>query len=183
MDTIFSDDDLTFQEILINEFEFLENFDLSEDTSANGMIFNGIYVPEEILSLIISLIPPPDILQLSLVCKYWCNLIKSESFWKRLFDKKHKSETKNLPWYVYYCYLTTDNFINLLKNGNGELKFEHWNVVRSFDNGFKIENPPQVSDPLPKGIPEFNGKTSCFSTSHFECVKYQVLNIKIYRFI
>lgn len=155
----------------VNEFSFMDPFD---SHTTNGLLFDGIYIPQEVVSIILSFIPPSELLKLTLVCKMWCNLIKSDIVWMSIYERTHQVKAKNLPWYVYYCYFTTNNFKNLMRNGNGEKKFQYWYIVKNMGDGFKIEDPPAGSEPLPKGIEDFNGYTSCFSTSYYECIKYQV---------
>ncbi|KAG5900532.1 F-box only protein 6 [Gonioctena quinquepunctata] len=63
-------------------------------------------------------------------------------------------------------------------NGNGQEKYKHWKILNNFGDQFRIENPPIGSDPLPLGVPEFNGYTSCFATSYYECTKVQEILLK-----
>lgn len=145
-----------------------------EEDSTNGLCFKNIYLPEEIVMTILTHLPPKEILQATLVCKKWCNIIKSDIFWFELYSRIYRSKPKKLPWYVYYAFFTTDYFNrNLIKNGNGEERFNHWNIVYNYGDEFKIENPPNGSDPLPEGVLEFNNHTSCFATSYYECNKFQ----------
>lgn len=157
--------------VSVNEFKFMSPF---VDDSPNGLHFNNIYLPEEVICDILSYIPPQEILKLTLVCKKWCNIIKSQIFWMKIYNRHYPKKAKKLPWYVYYCYFTTDNFLNLLKNGNGQDRYNHWKIIKNYGNKFKIENVPCGSDPLPSGVPEFNGCTSCFATSYQSCNKIQV---------
>lgn len=166
--------DMNDEFVPVNKFEFMEPF---EEDSTNGLCFSNIYLPEEIVADILSYMPPKNLLKLTQVCKKWCNIIKSENFWMNIYNKRHPTKAKKLPWYVFYCYFTTNNFENLLKNGNGQEQFKHWKIIKNFGDEFRIENPPCGSDPLPTGVPEFNGHTSCFSTSFYECNKIQEILI------
>lgn len=157
--------------ISVSEFKFMNPF---EDDSPNGLHFNNIYLPEEVICNILSYVPPKDVLKLTLVCKKWCNIIKSQNFWMQIYNRYYPKKAKKLPWYVYYCYFTTDNFHNLLKNGNGQEQFKYWKIMKNYGDKFKIENTPAGSDPLPSGVPEFKGCTSCFATSFHDCNKIQV---------
>ncbi|CAH1981337.1 unnamed protein product [Acanthoscelides obtectus] len=163
----------------VEKFDFMEPLGIAEDDETNGLCFNGTYLPEEILLNILSYIPPQNLLALTLVCKTWCNMIKSEPLWMEVHKKRNPSSPrKKLPWYIYYCYHTTDSFKNMLKNGNGQEKFKHWKIISDEGDQFQIENPPKGSDPLPKDVPDFNGKTSCFVTSFYECNKVQEISLK-----
>lgn len=157
----------------VNDFTFHELFEI-EDV-LNGMCFNNIYVPEEVLMNIFCYVPSKKLLRMTTTCKRWCNIIKSSRLWMSKY-KKHfpGAKAKNLPWYVYYCYFATDNFTNLIRNGNGEEEFRHWKQFKPDLDKFKIEDPPEGCDPLPSGIPEFHGYTSCFVASHSESYKAQV---------
>uniref|UniRef100_V5GSZ5 F-box only protein n=1 Tax=Anoplophora glabripennis TaxID=217634 RepID=V5GSZ5_ANOGL len=158
----------------VNKFQFMSPF---EDDSTNGLYFNDIYLPEEIIANILSHVPPKDVLKLTRVCKKWCNIVKSENFWMHVYNRHH-SKAKKLPWYVYYCYFTTNNFENLLKNGNGQEQYKHWKIIKNFGDKFTIEDPPTGADPLPLGVPDFNGHTSCFATSFQDCNKIQIISLK-----
>ncbi|KAG5900533.1 hypothetical protein JTB14_022840 [Gonioctena quinquepunctata] len=160
--------------IPVGEFEF---HDLFEEESTNGLCLDYVYIPEVLLTTILSYIPPKMLLHLSLVCKKWCNIIKSEHIWMHIYNWHRSSKAKNLPWYVYYCYFTTDNFTNLVKNGNGQEGYKHWDILHNGDQ-FRIEDPPSGSDPLPVGVPDFNGYTSCFATSYSRCTKVQIIRLK-----
>lgn len=167
----------------LNRFEPVESFTFHEsfliEDSHNGLYFNDVYMPEEIVSIILSYIPPKKILNTTLVCKKWCNIIKSDAFWSEIYSREYNRRPKKLPWYVYYSYITSDYFDkNLIKNGNGQNQFDHWKIVMNYGDGFRIEDPPQSSDPLPSDVPEFNGKTSCFATSYYECNKFQEISFR-----
>lgn len=161
--------------IPVDNFKFHGVF---EDESVNGLCLNNHYLPEEIICNILSHISPAKLLAPTLVCKRWCNIIKSDHFWMYLYQKSYSAKAKQLPWYVYYSFFTTKNFENLLKNTNGENKFEHWKIIKNFGDEFRIENPPEGVDALPSDVKDFNGQTSCFATSFYECNKEQVNMLK-----
>lgn len=155
----------------VDDFKF---HDMFEDDSPNGLYFNSHYLPQEILWEIFTYIPPADLLKLTLVCKKWCNIIKSDNFWMHLYKTFYPNKVKNLPWYVYYSFFTTNNFKNFLRNTNGELRFKHWIIHKELGDKFQIECPPAGADTLPLDVEDFNGKSCCFATSYFPCIKIQV---------
>lgn len=139
----------------------------------NGFYFNGTYVPEEIVNLILSHVEG-DVLNCALVCKSWHNIVKSFGFWARKYERKFGKKAKKFPWYVYYCLFNTDFFDEYrLKNNCGELDFEHWKILKNYGDEFRVENPPAGADELPSNVKDFNGHTSCFATSYYECCKEQ----------
>nr|CAH7745519.1 unnamed protein product [Callosobruchus chinensis] len=153
-----------------SNFEFLQHFEISKEDPANGLCFQDTYIPEEMLLNILSWVPPDMLLHLSLVCKRWNNIVKSNRLWWDIHKrKKAKYKHKRLPWYVYFSYHTTNNFKNLIKNGNGQEHHKHWKVSRKkmfhYTKKLHVENPPRGTDPLPSNVPDFNGHTSCFVTS------------------
>ncbi|XP_066263081.1 F-box only protein 6-like [Euwallacea similis] len=157
--------------------QFLGQFDLQGDP-LNGLVLNGSYVPQEILVNILTYLTPSDILKCSLVCKNWHNIAKSNALWHDIYNyKEYPKKAKKLPWYVFYCFYTTDNFKNLIRNGNGQERFNHWNIVANEGDKFIVENEPYGSCPLPEE-PEFLGHTSCFATSYDKCAKYQEVDLK-----
>lgn len=158
-----------------------------DDNTVNGLYFNNKFVPEEILCLILSFADDRNILKYTTVCKKWHNVIKSYTFWCSKYKRKYGRKAKKLPWYLYYC-LFVHNFFesNLIRNGCGEEGFNHWNILKNYGDEFKIENTPNGADPLPLDVADFNGKTSCFATSYFECSKEQTIelnNVKLYSHI
>lgn len=157
------------------QIEFLGDF-IIENDSVNGLIFKGSYIPEEVMLNIFANLSPKDILNCSLVCKNWFNLAKSNALWQIIYNnREYPKKGKNLPWYVYYSYFTTENFKNLIKNGNGEEQFKYWEIVLNGGDKFIVEKEPVGSPPLPEDVPEFHGHTSCFATSFSDCLKYQVI--------
>lgn len=153
------------------DYEFLPPF--VEDTD-NGLCFKDIYVPEEVLTLILSHVPAKQLLRLSLVCKKWCRIIRSHALWALVYERHYKKVAKRLPWYVFYCRFSTEYFDrNLLKNGNGQEEYKHWKIIKSYGDGFRIEAEPVGAKPLPEDVAEFNGHRSCFATSYYECNKLQ----------
>lgn len=154
--------------------QFAESFTIDHNPT-NGLEYNGIYIPEEIWIEIFSILTPSDILKCSLVCKNWHNIAKSNLLWQTIYNKlEHPKKAKPLPWYVFYCYFSTENFKNLIKNGNGEENFNYWTLASNGGDKFKVETEPCGAPALPAGIPEFHGHTSCFATSYVLCSKYQV---------
>jgi hypothetical protein len=147
--------------------------------SYNGLYLNNVYFPEEIVAIILSFVDPKDLLRTALVCKRWCNIIKSDPFWATVYNRHFYKKPKKLPWYVYYCALTTNYFDqNLIKNGNGQEGFRHWKIIMNYGDEFRVEDPPSGSDELPSNVPEFYGKTSCFATSYYECNKLQEISFE-----
>lgn len=162
----------TIEEIIKYEF----HGPLKEEDEVNGLYFGKIYLPEEVVTLILSYIGPQHILNATLVCKRWCNIIKSTRFWTHIYQQKLGKQPEKLPWYVFYCYFS-QNLLdhNLLQNGNGQEGFKYWELLENGGNGFIIEQTPCGADPLPAGIPEFHGHTSCFATSYARCTKRQAI--------
>ncbi|KAF2900947.1 hypothetical protein ILUMI_05241 [Ignelater luminosus] len=154
----------------------------------NGLCLNNVYIPEEIILHILAFVDPNELLKCSLVCRNWNKFIKSYTFWSTLYGRKYRdSKPKQLPWYLFYCLLSTNYFNNnLLKNGNGQEGFNHWNILFDGGNGFTIEDLPAGADPLPLDLPEFQNQTSCFATSYGTCRKSQKVQLgksKLFRYI
>lgn len=164
----------------IDSFQFHHPF---QEKTSNGLYLNNHYIPEELIVLILSYLKPNQLLHLTLVCKRWCNIIKSDRFWMYLYNINNQKKAKHLPWYVYYSYFVTDNFHNLLKNTSGERRFEYWKIIHNYGDKFSIESIPVGSDPLPCDIRDFNQRTSCFVTSGVNNYKVQVKFFAIIKFI
>ncbi|XP_018331071.1 F-box only protein 6-like [Agrilus planipennis] len=156
----------------------LKEFDVDNDEN-NGFILLGRTIPEEMILEILSYVDPKEILKLGLVCKNWYNITRSHLFWVNVSEKHNRIIHKQLPWYLFYCLFAMNYFdTNLIKNGNGESQFEHWNIIANGGDGFRVEERPCGSNLLPVNVPEFNGHTSCFATSFSACIKEQVIELK-----
>lgn len=93
-------------------------------TDDNGCIFySKYYIPEEILSIILSYVPPKDLVfSCRRVCKYWCNVVDTQ-VWRILFGRENLSVSKvrELPWFACYWIIKNNPFDrNLVKNGCGQ---------------------------------------------------------------
>lgn len=148
-------------------FKTVEEFQFHEpllDDNSNGLYFNNIYIPEEVVFKVLTFLSPKEALKYTLVCRKWCNIIKSDLYWRELMRLNSDEKPGDFPWYVYYCYLTTNNFKNLMQNGNGANQFKYWELMQNGGNGIVVECEPIGCDPLPKE-PEFETSKSCFATS------------------
>nr|AEE62816.1 unknown [Dendroctonus ponderosae] len=166
------------------DIKFLEEFELDKREELNGLILNELYLPKELLLEILSNLSSQDVIKCSLVCKTWFNLTRSTALWKSIyFKQEQRKKVRNLPWYVFYCHLSSDYFRNVIKNGNGELHFKHWQILQNKGDKFGVEKVPTGCDLLPADIPEFHGKTSCFVTSYEYCSKYQKFDLSSKRLL
>lgn len=152
---------------------------IEDDDGTNGYCLRGVYIPEDVLIILLSRVDPKQLLNCKLVCKTWNRIIKSRALWHEVCLQSNVT-WKCLPWYLYYAKFATDFFdTNLIKNGNGQEKFDHWVINPVFSgDGFVIENEPSGSCPLPEDVDDFRGHKSCFATSFGLCSKQQVLKFK-----
>ncbi|KAL3278551.1 hypothetical protein HHI36_016098 [Cryptolaemus montrouzieri] len=158
------------------DFVFPEN---AYDPPENGLNFNEIYLPEEVLILIFSYIPVCDILKMGLVCKRWYNSLRMHTLWSTLYFKKYKTIPKPLPWYTFYALFSTNYFNgNLLKNNCGQNKFKHWVILKNGGHKLKIENNATGCEPYPADCPDFMGAKTCFVTSFSMSQKIQIIRLK-----
>lgn len=151
--------------------------DLFPEDTENGLILNGTYFPHEIVIQILSHIHPKQILKCSLVCKKWCNIIKSHEYWFAIYSKHYADKPKLLPWYIYYGLFATEYFNkNLLKNNSGRNKFKNWKHYGG-EKSFVIEKIPQGSDMYPTDEPDFENVHGCFVTTYFPMSKLQLIKL------
>lgn len=162
----------------ILKYKFLEPLDINEDDDeGNGLYIKNFYFPEELVTKILSFVEPRHILQLTLVCKRWCNIIKSTHFWVQIYERTYGRKTKSLPWYVFYCCFGKKLLNhNLLRNGNGQEALHHWEILEGMDE-FNVEWDPCATDPLPPHVPEFNRYLMCFVTNGEKCGKKQDVDL------
>lgn len=153
-----------------------EDFNAEDIEPGNGLRFNSIYIPEELLLHILSYVPTEQLVTYSLVCKEWNTCIKSPELWKIMFKRRFKKQAKHVPWYVYYALFNTDLFEgNLLRNGHGQEKFKYWDIYRDGGDRFIVEPSPVNADSLETvGIQNLR---SCFATSFQMSKKLQVIKM------
>ena len=154
----------------------------SQYEPTNGLIFNHIYITDELLARILSYVPDLDVIRVCrLVCTNWRDLIDSNEVW--IFKSRSLSRVvpnqvlrclQPLPTNLYREVVFYDPYSirNLIKNPNGEEGAAFWIFEKSGGNGWVVESPPVYADPL-IDIPEVTGN-SCFATSYYMCSKYQL---------
>lgn len=103
----------------------------SDEEDLNGLIFKSHFLPEEIVSYILSYVPLKSLIECRRVCKTWKYII-DENVWKILTRSANKLQSfskisygermaLNLPSYVYYAIFTKDPFErNLVRNNCGQ---------------------------------------------------------------
>lgn len=152
----------------------------------NGLLFNEIFIPEEVLLHIISFITPQDLLKCSFVCHKWNQLIKSHALWAVIYKRRYNRRARKLPWYFYYSLLSENYFdTNLLKNGSGEEAFNYW-TISSYGDGFTVEHLPLNAEPLPANVPELKDHSTCFVSAGGTCSKSQTIKLgrsKLFQYI
>lgn len=107
-----------------------EMFDINDE---NGYLLCEKYlIPEEVLSIILSHLPPKELVFSGRrVCKYWCNVIDS-LVWKLKLQRINvpPSKVNDLPWYVCYWILHKAPLgKNLVRNNCGQGKLIYLNFV------------------------------------------------------
>lgn len=97
--------------------------DLFEISDINGyVLFSDLEVNDDVLTMILSHLPPKVLLNFRLVCKNWCNLIDSEVWRVKLVlaGLGNNSRIRALNW--HYLYMILDKTVidrNLVKNPHG----------------------------------------------------------------
>lgn len=101
----------------------------------NGLILNSHFIPTEIVTHILNLVDPDDLIyKCRFVCRNWNQIITDAEVWKlkirmsnrKLLSKFNDIERKRLkiPWHVYYQVYCKDPFEkNLLLNNCGQSKY------------------------------------------------------------
>lgn len=97
--------------------------DLFEIDDINGyVLFAGLEVNDDVLTMILSHLSPKDLLCCRLVCKNWCNLIDSEVWKVKLAASGLGSNLKIRALNWHYLFMILDRKIidrNLIKNPYG----------------------------------------------------------------
>ncbi|XP_031625517.1 F-box only protein 44-like [Contarinia nasturtii] len=151
--------------------------EFSED-SDNGMVFNDIPVPEELISRIFCYyVDAKSLLNCQLVCKRW-NMLMTDYVWRKkaiIRTGHHFTLEEPYDWKDYYSIITVNFGKNLLTNHSGaEGIRKGWNNLRNGGDGWKIERSPLGVPPLPEE-PDFGNSQYCFVTSYSDCIKEQTI--------
>lgn len=170
---------------------------MEEIDEKNGYVFSvfgeddskeDFYVPEEIIAHILSFVDFDSLVfGCRLVCHSWKNIVdnlalreKAERECALELEKAVREPVSKkliLPWYINYLCHKKLLGRNLLKNNCGKDKFKHWSILSNGGDRWKIEDIPSGSDALPEDCSDFEGYTSCFSTSYHSNSKVQVINL------
>ncbi|CAL1297687.1 unnamed protein product [Larinioides sclopetarius] len=165
----------------------ISNFKSAEPSESVGgtsefdytMSFVNFSIPNDLLIDILSYVPANDLIKnCRLVCKDWKSIIDGHSVWKL----KCKREKKNIPsvtlqnipiHYYEKIYFHNPYGRNLIQNPCGEEALSKWMITLNRGDGFAIENPPAGADPVPQQV----GSQSCFATTYYPCMKYQLIDL------
>lgn len=156
-----------------------ERVTFNEDGN-NGLILSGIYVPAELLAVILCYTDYKTLLNCTLVCKQWKMLIQSYIWRKKTEMMLGKSfpRNKDIPWDSFCLMYKKKPFErNLLKNHSGEDGMKYWEILTQGGDRWKVENPPLGVPHLPSTEPMFQEKHTCFVTSYNCCSKIQDINL------
>lgn len=152
---------------------------LPDDLENNGLIFNGIYMPVELILHVLYLADEETVLNCQQVCKYWNMLIVNHVWWKKAEMKtgcQFHSDWK-LNWKDFYSICSKNLFgRNLIKNHSGEEHLKYWTITENGGDGWTVECPP-LQTALLSNDPEFENKQNCFVTSSSGCYKEQVVDL------
>lgn len=148
------------------------------EQSYNGMLFNDIPIPEELISrLFVYYVDPNSLLNCQLVCKQW-NMIITDYVWRQkaaISTHHHFVADDPYDWKEYYI-VHTKSDKNLVKNHSGAKNRNNWIIERNGGEGWVIERPPSGTPHLPEE-PDFEKGQHCFVTSYDTCEKRQTINL------
>lgn len=103
----------------------------------NGLLLNNIYVPVEMIQLILSYTDVETLLNCQQVCKSWNDIIK-DYVWRRKAEIKICCKIPSdsiLKWKDFYLIVTKNLFErNLIKNHSGEEGLKYWKILNGYFN-------------------------------------------------
>lgn len=165
--------------IVVNYFspESSPEYEMTDYGENTGLFLKDIYVPPEVLSLILSFVDNKTLIKSTRVCKLWNEIIK-EHVWKIKAERKFNRKLRKFPNLTYQMMCIKDPFNkNLIKNPCGAKKFDHWHLLRNMGHKFLVEDIPVYCDPVPDDVKSIHGSESCFATSFGQCMKRQTINL------
>uniref|UniRef100_A0A8D9BIF8 F-box only protein 6 n=1 Tax=Cacopsylla melanoneura TaxID=428564 RepID=A0A8D9BIF8_9HEMI len=161
----------------------------------NGSKFQNIYIPDEVLEVLLSHVETRTLLACRRVCKKWQSLIETQVLKIKAqqagFTHGMDTETKNsTPWMTWYMMLSpTSPFnCNLVKNPCGHNKLGDWSIIASGGDGWKREEGPTGFGGDNSHLPYENKMRNywqpkekpeefCFVTSYGVCAKQQIFSL------
>ncbi|XP_071626377.1 F-box only protein 6-like isoform X1 [Temnothorax longispinosus] len=160
-----------------------------DEEDNNGLVLCDKYLPAEVLIEIFCHADCKTLLRCQLVCKRWKMLINHVWHKKteRTLGKPFLWDDK-MPWTVYYLACTKKPYErNLVKNHSGAESLRHWDATVPWDRTYGwlvTESPWTVAEPpvgmpqLPQTEPLFKDRQICFTTTHKDCKKVQVIILR-----
>ncbi|XP_024887232.1 F-box only protein 6-like isoform X1 [Temnothorax curvispinosus] len=160
-----------------------------DEEDNNGLVLCDKYLPAEVLIEIFCHADCKTLLRCQLVCKRWKMLINHVWHKKteRTLGKPFLWDDK-MPWTVYYLACTKKPYErNLVKNHSGAESLRHWDTTVPWDRTYGwlvTESPWMVAEPpvgmpqLPQTEPLFKDRQICFTTTHKNCKKVQVIILR-----
>ncbi|CAG7717148.1 unnamed protein product [Allacma fusca] len=161
--------------------------DQFDQSSVNGFILCGKFIPETALEILLSFVPVSDILKLRRVCQLWKDIVSRRSFWKEAFERNglnwkaipNNVKEKEDAWIVLFCALKHRIFTkNFVRNHSGEAQFTHWEKLQDGGDRIIIESPPGGISPLPINPDYASGIESAFVTSYGWSTIRQKIDLK-----
>ncbi|KAL1449818.1 hypothetical protein WDU94_002291 [Cyamophila willieti] len=161
----------------------------------NGSILNEIYIPDEVLEVILSHVEIRTLLACHRVCKKWKTLIETHVLKVKAqqagYTQGMDTVTKNsTPWTMWFLMLSPSSpfMCNLVKNPCGHNKLGDWDILSSGGDGWKREEGPIGFGGDNSHLPHENKMRNywqtkekqeeyCFATSYGVCAKQQLISL------
>lgn len=153
------------------------------DDTLNGFLFNGCFLPTEVIFHLLSFVDYETLCEGRRVCRQWKIIIEDGYFWKYKARVDGHSWPGNffdcsLHWYSYACIYRHQPFgRNLISNPCGLAKLNSWKVLSDGGAKFAFEQPPLGCEKVPEEAVG-GAANSCFATSYHPCFKEQEVNLK-----
>lgn len=148
-----------------------------EDYGENtGLFLNGIFIPPEILTLILSHLDAKTLINSTKVCKSWNEMI-IENVWKLKAERLCNHKLPKYPAQTYQQMCIKEPFNkNLIKNPCGGEWMSFWDILENGGDKFTVENIAEQFKCVLNEIIE-TGDESCFATSYGQGMKQQIVDI------
>ncbi|XP_022104226.1 F-box only protein 6-like [Acanthaster planci] len=140
-------------------------------------------IPHEVLTAVLSFVPPNWLLNCALVCRAWRDVVQSQGLWRKMcqrtgrFIEKYMAPHYPEDWREFYFKCPYSR--NLIKNPSGKDGLEAgWIITSNGGHGWLVETSSGGSGVKPERLLAISeGFPHHFVTSYEWCVRHQLIDL------
>ncbi|XP_022104247.1 F-box only protein 6-like [Acanthaster planci] len=160
----------------------MDDIDMAVDSNESLQMTLEV-MPVELLTEILSFVPPKWLLNCALVCRAWRDVVQSQGLWRKMcqrtgrFIEKYMAPHYPEDWREFYfkCPYTR----NLIKNPSGKDGLNAgWIITGNGGDGWLVETERAGSESKPDELRAISdGSPHHFATSYGWCIRHQLIDL------